>query len=221
MFVCSVQLISRIDSQSKFQVLRQLSGRHVGEQRRYTNYGGSILGSVNSFWVIFFSNWPPCKLATCLVDRYEREEAFHSLQVTVKNLKLEDSLEQFVNGEILEGDNSYFCEKCNERVSIMYQCKVRCVSGEVRPQLTVVSFACSCQEQFRSLLDGMLSHRRVNLGIKLTSTHITSFEHLCFLKKTFFLNTISADYREAHVYQDPTSCTCDSTQEVWVRLGGW
>lgn len=47
--------------------------------------------------------------------RYEREEAFHSLQVTVKNCKLEDSLEQFVNGEILEGDNAYFCEKCNER----------------------------------------------------------------------------------------------------------
>lgn len=52
-----------------------------------------------------------------VVNRYEREEAFHSLQVTVKNYKLEDSLEQFVNGEILEGDNAYFCEKCNERVS--------------------------------------------------------------------------------------------------------
>lgn len=55
---------------------------------------------------------------TFLGDRYEREEAFHSLQVTVKNHKLEDSLEQFVNGEILEGDNAYFCEKCNERVTI-------------------------------------------------------------------------------------------------------
>lgn len=52
--------------------------------------------------------------------RYEREEAFHSLQVTVKNNKLEDSLEQFVNGEILEGDNAYFCEKCNERVSVWW-----------------------------------------------------------------------------------------------------
>lgn len=65
------------------------------------------------------------RLAHCnvnsLVIRYEREEAFHSLQVTVKNLKLEDSLEQFVNGEILEGDNAYFCEKCNERVSVLYK----------------------------------------------------------------------------------------------------
>lgn len=41
--------------------------------------------------------------------------------MTVKNLKLEDSLEQFVNGEILEGDNAYFCEKCNERVSLVYR----------------------------------------------------------------------------------------------------
>ena len=51
--------------------------------------------------------------------------------MTVKNLKLEDSLEQFVNGEILEGDNAYFCEKCKERVSMVYQCKVRFVSGKV------------------------------------------------------------------------------------------
>ena len=55
-----------------------------------------------------------------VVHRYEREEAFHSLQVTVKNARLEDSLEQFVNGEILEGDNAYFCEKCNERVSVVF-----------------------------------------------------------------------------------------------------
>ncbi|EDO44319.1 predicted protein, partial [Nematostella vectensis] len=47
--------------------------------------------------------------------RYEREEAFYSLPVTVKNHNLQDSLEQFVNGEILEGDNAYFCEKCNKR----------------------------------------------------------------------------------------------------------
>ena len=51
--------------------------------------------------------------------------------MTVKNLKLEDSLEQFVNGEILEGDNAYFCEKCNERVSLTYRYKFRSVSGNV------------------------------------------------------------------------------------------
>ena len=71
------------------------------------------------------------QLSSPCLFRYEREEAFHSLQVTVKNLKLEDSLEQFVNGEILEGDNAYFCEKCNERVSLVYRCKSRSLSGKV------------------------------------------------------------------------------------------
>lgn len=51
--------------------------------------------------------------------------------MTVKNLKLEDSLEQFVNGEILEGDNAYFCEKCNERVSMVYRYNFTSVSGKV------------------------------------------------------------------------------------------
>ena len=64
-------------------------------------------------------------IETLSLRRYEREEAFHSLQVTVKNCRLEDSLEQFVNGEILEGDNAYFCEKCSERVS---DCSLDCLN---------------------------------------------------------------------------------------------
>ncbi|XP_070563005.1 ubiquitin carboxyl-terminal hydrolase 24-like isoform X2 [Ptychodera flava] len=47
--------------------------------------------------------------------RYEREEAFFALNLTVKSHNLESSLEQFVRGEILEGDNAYFCEKCGEK----------------------------------------------------------------------------------------------------------
>ena len=64
-------------------------------------------------------------IQTRSLRRYEREEAYHSLQVTVKNCRLEDSLEQFVNGEILEGDNAYFCEKCSERVSDRYNTLTR------------------------------------------------------------------------------------------------
>ena len=48
--------------------------------------------------------------------RYEREEIFYALNVTVKNATLQDSLAQFVKGELLEGDNAYFCEKCGEKV---------------------------------------------------------------------------------------------------------
>ena len=49
--------------------------------------------------------------------RYEREEAFIALNLTVKNATLQDSLDQFVKGELLDGDNAYFCEKCGEKVS--------------------------------------------------------------------------------------------------------
>ena len=48
--------------------------------------------------------------------RYEREEAFFALNLTVKNATLQDSLDQFVKGELLEGDNAYYCEKCGEKV---------------------------------------------------------------------------------------------------------
>ena len=37
--------------------------------------------------------------------------------MTVKNATLQDSLDQFVKGELLEGDNAYFCEKCGQKVS--------------------------------------------------------------------------------------------------------
>jgi ubiquitin carboxyl-terminal hydrolase 9/24 len=48
--------------------------------------------------------------------RYEREEIFYALNVTVKNANLQDSLDQFVKGELLDGDNAYFCEKCGQKV---------------------------------------------------------------------------------------------------------
>ena len=52
------------------------------------------------------------------VSRYEREEIFFALSVTVKNETLQDSLDQYVKGELLDGDNAYFCEKCGEKVTI-------------------------------------------------------------------------------------------------------
>ena len=41
---------------------------------------------------------------------------FYAMNVTVKNATLQDSLAQFVKGELLDGDNAYFCEKCGEKV---------------------------------------------------------------------------------------------------------
>lgn len=47
--------------------------------------------------------------------RYEREDTFTALNLPVKSHNLLDSLDQFVKGELLEGDNAYFCEKCGEK----------------------------------------------------------------------------------------------------------
>ena len=52
----------------------------------------------------------------CNTFRFEQEEAFFALNVTVKNATLQDSLDQFVKGEILDGDNAYNCEKCSIKV---------------------------------------------------------------------------------------------------------
>jgi ubiquitin carboxyl-terminal hydrolase 9/24 len=49
--------------------------------------------------------------------RYEREQSFMALNLTVKSNSLQESLDQFVRGELLEGDNAYLCEKCQEKRS--------------------------------------------------------------------------------------------------------
>lgn len=49
--------------------------------------------------------------------RYEREETFMALNLGVTSCQsLEISLDQFVRGEVLEGSNAYYCEKCKEKV---------------------------------------------------------------------------------------------------------
>ncbi|XP_040263747.1 ubiquitin carboxyl-terminal hydrolase 24 isoform X1 [Bufo bufo] len=48
--------------------------------------------------------------------RYEREEAFMALNLGVTSCQsLDISLDQFVRGEVLEGSNAYYCEKCKEK----------------------------------------------------------------------------------------------------------
>lgn len=48
--------------------------------------------------------------------RKEREEEFFALNLGIKSESLEASLEQFIQGEMLEGENAYLCEDCNEKV---------------------------------------------------------------------------------------------------------
>ena len=48
--------------------------------------------------------------------RYTREEDFTLLSVDIRHSQnLQGSLEQYVQGELLDGPNAYFCEKCNKK----------------------------------------------------------------------------------------------------------
>ena len=48
---------------------------------------------------------------------YDREEPFVAINLPVKNKKtITDSLGSFIEGEILDGDNAYYCEECKTKV---------------------------------------------------------------------------------------------------------
>ena len=50
--------------------------------------------------------------------RYTRTEPFTALNIGVRfQHTLYESLDAFVQGELLEGNNKYHCEKCNKKVS--------------------------------------------------------------------------------------------------------
>ena len=53
----------------------------------------------------------------CVGVRYSREESFMTFMIDIRNQhNLAESLEQFVKGDLLEGNNAYHCEKCNKKV---------------------------------------------------------------------------------------------------------
>ncbi|TGZ70945.1 hypothetical protein CRM22_002910 [Opisthorchis felineus] len=45
--------------------------------------------------------------------RYDREEVFSAINLAVKARDLQEALNQFFRGEVLDGDNSYYCERCH------------------------------------------------------------------------------------------------------------
>ncbi|XP_071010440.1 ubiquitin carboxyl-terminal hydrolase 24-like isoform X2 [Oncorhynchus clarkii lewisi] len=66
----------------------------------------------NTFQGIFSDQ----KICKDCPHRYEREETFMALNLGVTSCQsLEISLDQFVRGEVLEGTNAYYCEKCKEK----------------------------------------------------------------------------------------------------------
>ena len=58
--------------------------------------------------------------------RSERHEPFLTLPVQVKNKKsLHESLESFVEGEVLEGDNAYQCDHCEAKVTALRRVSIK------------------------------------------------------------------------------------------------
>jgi ubiquitin C-terminal hydrolase len=59
----------------------------------------------------------------CEIDRYEREERFHAINLPLRADGLHASLDQFVHGELLDGDNAYLCETCGvKRTTLKRTC---------------------------------------------------------------------------------------------------
>lgn len=57
---------------------------------------------------------------------YEREEPFLAINLLVKNKKsVKDSLERLIEGEILEGDNAYYCEECKAKVKTVKRISIK------------------------------------------------------------------------------------------------
>jgi ubiquitin carboxyl-terminal hydrolase 9/24 len=65
----------------------------------------------------------------------ERYEDFLALGVTIKNkISLEQALKEFIKGEVLDGDNAYYCEKCEKKV----RCLKRACIKELPNMLMIV-----------------------------------------------------------------------------------
>lgn len=56
----------------------------------------------------------------------EREEPFRAISLQVKNKHtVLESLKYYVKGEMLEGDNAYYCEKCEKKVNTLMRCCIK------------------------------------------------------------------------------------------------
>ncbi|GFO40772.1 ubiquitin carboxyl-terminal hydrolase 24, partial [Plakobranchus ocellatus] len=100
----TVNIHEQQDSFDFFQAITDQVDEHMKAIGKQEIFKGKFQG--------IFSDQKICKDCP---HRYEREEAFIALNLTVKNATLQDSLDQFVKGELLEGANAYFCEKCGEK----------------------------------------------------------------------------------------------------------
>lgn len=51
------------------------------------------------------------------LSRYCKEEPFSVVSLDIRNMsRLQESLEAYVRGELLEGADAYYCDKCSKKV---------------------------------------------------------------------------------------------------------
>lgn len=78
------------------------------------NFLFSSLYNVYLFQTVFRRLTCLCLFIHC---RYAKEEPFSVISVDIRNhSNLLDSMEQYVKGELLEGADSYHCDKCDKKV---------------------------------------------------------------------------------------------------------
>ena len=66
----------------------------------------------------------------------EREQYFNSIQLQVLNKKtITESLKSYIEGELLEGDNAYYCDKCDKKVNTL---KRQCIKRLPRILIVVL-----------------------------------------------------------------------------------
>ena len=94
---------------------------------------------INQYLMGAFSDQKICKDCP---HRYTREEQFSSISVDVKSQhSLEESLAQFVKGDLLDGENKYFCEECQIKVA----CLKRLCIGKLPPYICIQERIEDCQ----------------------------------------------------------------------------
>ena len=78
------------------------------------------LGVPQVFQEVFGGAYLDQKLCRECDHKYDREESFLSVSLPVKSRSLQESLKEHVKGEMLEGENAYLCETCQEKVDCVY-----------------------------------------------------------------------------------------------------
>ncbi len=90
----------------------------IEEQLKNTKYANFIKAHFGGL----FNNELICKGCPHF---YEREEPFYGLNLTVKKKSIKESLDSLIEGDMLDGDNAYYCEQCQTKVKAVKRVTIK------------------------------------------------------------------------------------------------